>query len=153
MFFKLYKLYKLSKASHMCFSSQSVILMLSLSYLPFLSFFSFLSSLSYLQTRGHNWHIHQTKIDHKAEKGWCLSAKGHYNPFKINITNVSPCADICHSWQLRCVNSVDIRSFSGPYFVAFGQNTRIYRVKSKRGKIWTRKTPNTYTFWAVLEIW
>ena len=127
-------------------------LMLSLSYLPFLSFFSFLSSLSYLQTRGHNWHIHQTKVDHKTEKGWCLSAKGHYNPFKINITNVSPCTYICHSWELGCVKSVDIRSFSRSYFPAFGQNSKIYRVTSKRGKIRTRKTSNTDTFWVVLEI-
>ena len=44
---------------------------------------------------------------------------------------------------LHCMKSVRIRSFSGPYFPAFGLNTERYGV-------WTRKTPNTVTFQAVL---
>ena len=49
--------------------------------------------------------------------------------------------------------NVRIRSFSGPYFPAFGLNTEIYRVnlyiQSECGKIRTRKTPNIDTFYEV----
>ena len=55
----------------------------------------------------------------------------------------------------HCVKSVCIRSFSGPYFPAFGLNTDIYgvnlRVQSKCGKMQTRKTSNTDTFRAVKD--
>ena len=63
---------------------------------------------------------------------------------------------------LQCVKNVRIRIFSGPYFPAFGLNTERYEVslsiqyevslsiQSKCGKIRTRKTPNTDTFYAVL---
>ena len=48
---------------------------------------------------------------------------------------------------------VRIRSFSGPYFPAFGLNTERYsvslRIKSKCGKIQTRKSLNTDSFHAV----
>ena len=53
----------------------------------------------------------------------------------------------------HCVKSVRIRSYSGPYFPAFGPNTKIYgvplRIQSEYGKIRTRITPNTDTFYAV----
>ena len=53
----------------------------------------------------------------------------------------------------NCVKSVRIRSFSGPYFPAFGLNTGRYvvslRIQSKCRKIRTRKTPNMDTFHAV----
>ena len=62
-------------------------------------------------------------------------------------------------WQIisisasHCVKSVRIRSFSGPYFLAFELNTVRYsvslRIQSKCGKILTRKTPNTDTFHVV----
>ena len=46
------------------------------------------------------------------------------------------------------------RSYSGPYFPAFGLNTERYRVslriQPKCGKMLTRITPNTDTFHAVL---
>ena len=46
--------------------------------------------------------------------------------------------------------SVRIRSFSGPYFPAFGLNTERYslslRIQSECGKIRTTKTPNTVQF-------
>ena len=52
------------------------------------------------------------------------------------------------------MKSVHIRSFSGPYFPAFGLNTERYgvslRIQSERRKMRTRKTPNTDTFHAVL---
>ena len=51
------------------------------------------------------------------------------------------------------VKRVRIRSYSGPYFPAFGLNTERYRVslriQSECGKIRTRTTPNTDTFYAV----
>ena len=55
----------------------------------------------------------------------------------------------------HCVKSVRIRSFSSPYFPAFGLNTERYgvslRIQSECGKIRTRKTPNTDTFHAVTK--
>ena len=54
------------------------------------------------------------------------------------------------------VKSVRIRSFSGPYFPAFGLNTERHSVflciQSERGEIRTRKTPNTDSFHAVFFI-
>ena len=70
----------------------------------------------------------------------------------------------CHNQTVRdmscainasyhCVKSVRIESYSGPYFPAFGPNTKRYSVslrsQSKRGKIRTRITPNTDSFYAV----
>ena len=49
----------------------------------------------------------------------------------------------------RCMKSVRIRSFSGPYFPAFGLIFVSLRIQSKCGKIRTGKTPNTYAFHAV----
>ena len=48
------------------------------------------------------------------------------------------------------VESVRIRSYSGPHFPAFGLNTEIYQ--SKCGKMRIRITPNTDTFHAVTVI-
>ena len=54
------------------------------------------------------------------------------------------------------VQGVSIRSFYGLYFPAFGLNTEAYSVslhiQSERGKIRTRKTPNTDTFHAVVKV-
>ena len=50
----------------------------------------------------------------------------------------------------HCLKSVRIRSFSSPYFSAFGLNTQRYsaslRFQFECGKIQTRKSPNTGTF-------
>ena len=55
---------------------------------------------------------------------------------------------------LHYVKNFHIRSYSGPYFPAFGLNTEKYGVSlcthSECGKIRTRITPNTDTFYAVL---
>ena len=62
----------------------------------------------------------------------------------------------------HCVKSVDIRSYSGLYFPAFGLNTKRYwlntkrysvslRIQSECGKIRIRMTPNTNTFYAVYD--
>ena len=54
----------------------------------------------------------------------------------------------------HCVKSIRIRSFSGPRFSAFRLNTEIYsvnlRIHSKCGKMQTRKTSNTDTFYALI---
>ena len=59
--------------------------------------------------------------------------------------------------KLHCVKSVRIRSYSGPHFPAFGLNTErcveYLSVQSKCGKMWTRITPTTVTFYAVLTIY
>ena len=51
---------------------------------------------------------------------------------------------------MRVSESVRIRSYSGPYFPAFGLNMERYevsfRIQPERGKIKTRITPNTDTF-------
>ena len=51
---------------------------------------------------------------------------------------------------MHCIKSVRIRSYSGPYFPAFGLNTERHGVflsiQSECGKIRTRITPNTVTF-------
>ena len=53
----------------------------------------------------------------------------------------------------HCVKSVHIRSYSGPYFPAFGLNTERYgvsfRIQSECRKIWARITPNMETFQTV----
>ena len=53
-------------------------------------------------------------------------------------------------FNFHCVKSVRIRSFSGPYFPAFGVNTE--RIQSEYAKKRTRKTPNTDNFQAVFTI-
>ena len=53
------------------------------------------------------------------------------------------------------VKSVRIRSYSDPHFPAFGLNAERYgvfvHIQSKCGKMHTRITPNTDTFYAVKE--
>ena len=57
--------------------------------------------------------------------------------------------------DLHCVESIRIRSFSGPYFPTFGLNTERYqvslRIQFECEKLWTRKTVNTGTFHAVVN--
>ena len=58
------------------------------------------------------------------------------------------------SREIRCVKSVPNRSFSSPYFPAFGLNTErlsvSLRIHSECRKIRIRITPNTDSFYAVL---
>ena len=76
------------------------------------------------------------------------------NIFRTDIVhNTSACLCLCH-----CISSVHIRSFSGLYFPAFGQNTEIYSVniriqseyggkkKKEYGKIRNKKTLNSDTY-------
>ena len=62
--------------------------------------------------------------------------------------------NLCKSRKIHCVKRVLIRTFSSPYFPAFGLNTERYglslRIQSKCGKIPTKKTPNTVTFHEVI---
>ena len=56
----------------------------------------------------------------------------------------------------HCVKSVRVRSLSGLYFPAFGLNAGrcglSLCIQLECGKMWTRKTPNTDTFYAVNNI-
>ena len=56
--------------------------------------------------------------------------------------------------NLHCLKSIRIRSYSGPYFLAFGLNTERYTVslhiQSESRKIRTRIISNTDTFYAVV---
>ena len=58
-------------------------------------------------------------------------------------------------FQIHYVKSVQIRSFSGPYFPVLELNTEIYSInhiiQSEYGKIRTRKTPYLNTFHAVIR--
>ena len=55
--------------------------------------------------------------------------------------------------QLHCVKSARIRGFSGPHFsMYFYPHSVSLRIQSECGKMRTRKTPNTTTFHAVLDI-
>ena len=65
-------------------------------------------------------------------------------------------ADRVLSTRSHCVKSVGIRSYSGPYFTKFGLNTERYgvylRIQSECGKMQTRITPNTNTFYEFTKI-
>ena len=54
------------------------------------------------------------------------------------------------------MKSARIKSFSGPYFPAFGLNTETYyvniRIQSEWRYMQTRKTPNTDTFYVALRM-
>ena len=59
-------------------------------------------------------------------------------------------------FHFHYMKSARIRSFSGPYFPVFGLNTERYSVslhiQFECGKIWSRKTPNTDTFYTVFSL-
>ena len=58
--------------------------------------------------------------------------------------------------DIHGVKSVPIRNYSGPHFPPFRLNTERYfvslRIQSEWGKMWTRITPNTDTFHAVIHV-
>ena len=55
----------------------------------------------------------------------------------------------------HCVKSAHIRSYSGPYFPAFGLNMKRHflslRIQSECGKIRSRITPNMDTFYFIMS--
>ena len=57
-------------------------------------------------------------------------------------------------FDMHCVKSVRIRSYSGPHFPAFRLKTERYflslRIQSECGKMRTIITPNTDTFYSVM---
>ena len=73
----------------------------------------------------------------------------------MTVTNSTktPIIDAWEDPKYHFIKAVRIRSFSGPYVSALGQNMEIYftnlRIRSKCGKIQNRKTPNSDTFYAV----
>ena len=50
------------------------------------------------------------------------------------------------------MKNVRNRSFSGPYFPALNTNSVSPHIQSKFGKLWTRKTPGTETFYVVITL-
>ena len=65
-----------------------------------------------------------------------------------SLTVTAQQVNACSTWD--CVKRVRIRSFSCPYFPAFGLNTERYgeshHIQSGYRKIETRKVPNMDTF-------
>ena len=59
--------------------------------------------------------------------------------------------------MIKCVKSVRIQSYSGPYLPSFRLNTERYfvslSIQSECGKIRTRITPNIENIYAVIGIW
>ena len=57
--------------------------------------------------------------------------------------------------DLHLLKSIRIRIYSGPHFPAFGLNMERHsvslRIQSECRKMWTKITPNTDTFLAVLH--
>ena len=66
-----------------------------------------------------------------------------FNPLNLNFLFWNSPLALAISWQTHCVRSVQIRSFSGPYFLAFRLNTEFYgvnlRIQFKCWKILTTK--------------
>ena len=81
----------------------------------------------------------------------CVKFSPNARRFILDVLQNSEYTSEYH--QDHCVKSVRIRSFSGPYFPAFGLNTGRYeaslRIRCWCGKIGTWKTPNTDTSYAV----
>ena len=73
---------------------------------------------------------------------------------KISLSLFSQTLPLPNPRAMHCEKSVCIRSYSGPYFPAFGLNTERYRVslriRSERWEIRTRITLNTDTFYAAM---
>ena len=78
---------------------------------------------------------------------------GHFEAF--NYSCYFRVSHTIYYQNKHCMKRVRIRSFSGPYFLAFGLNPDRYtshlssvslRIQSKCGKIRTGKTPNMDTF-------
>ena len=94
----------------------------------------------------------------------CISVVNGFIAIYQNIRKVSTVGISCllliitteeQKWSLNhCLKIVRIRSYSGPYFLAFGLHTERYSIslliQSECGKIRTRIIPNTETFYAVL---
>ena len=78
----------------------------------------------------------------------------YHNNKQSSITQSDSSFLVLNISYVHCVKSVRIRSYSGPYFTAFGLNTERYgvslRIQSNCGKIRTRINPNTDTFYAVV---
>ena len=85
---------------------------------------------------------------------------GQKNPYpgmfyalcKYNITSTTEIRRFPNA--VNCLRKVCIRNYSSPYFPAFGLNKERYgvsfRIQFSCGKIRTKITPNTTTFYAVV---
>ena len=89
---------------------------------------------------------------------YCCLLKWRYQYFQLHVALTLYVIYVLrkiYNESMHCLKSVRIRSYSGPYFPAFGLNTERYsvslRTQSECGKIWTRITPNADTFYAVMR--
>ena len=97
--------------------------------------------------------VKQKRFNHSIKQANKTSKLPKYHKVNFTLSSVSrPVSLKCH-W----VKSVRIRSYSGPYFPAFSVNTDRYsvslRIQSECGKMRTRITPNTNTFYAMISFW
>ena len=93
----------------------------------------------------------ELQLSYLHEKSDWNRAKNYWYKYKLLKTH--KCQLGRHNVCRHCVKTVRIRSYSGPYFPAFGLNTERYglslRIQSECSKIRTRLTLNTDTFLAV----
>ena len=56
-------------------------------------------------------------------------------------------------WLTHCVKSVQIRSFSGPYFPAFGLNTERYAISLYSVRMWKNTNQKKLRIWTLFTQW
>ena len=104
------------------------------------------------------WKDHIQYTENKISKniGILCKTRDYLSKQKFMIITLCLYSHKCKLWLCHCVKSVRIRSYSGPYFSAFGLNTVrcgvSFRIQSEHGKIRTRVTPNTDTFYTVYSM-
>ena len=86
-------------------------------------------------------------------QGHYQKSKSNINSIQVNDRDITNPAIIAnefnnHFTTIHCVKIVRIWSYSGPYFPAFRLNT--VRAQLKCGKMRSRITPNTNTFYVVI---
>ena len=107
------------------------------------------NSLRYMASKVSGMVYNNTNNSHFLSLHWDNSVDSYSKTsiFETSYTKLT---------KLHCVKSVPVRSYSSPHFPAFGLNTERYyvslHIQSKCGKMRTRITPKTETFYAVLLI-
>ena len=117
-------------------------------------------NLSTLKDRGRKLYLVQLEENLRPNR----EVRKHDNILELRIIYTQlvmhgSCTANCtlvKSCSYRCVKSVRIRSYSGPYFPAFELKTERYsvflRIQSECGEMRTRITPNTDIFHAVIYL-
>ena len=99
------------------------------------------------------WTIFTQCFFRKMQKNSCSKILYRITTRKFQKKSLNNFCWSSSSLRKHCVKIVRIQSYSGPHFPAFKLNTERYRVslriQSKCGKMRTRITSNTNTFYAV----